>query len=160
MSEHVPLTRTRAAKLAAGDRIGQKRLPRMKKRSEFQRLTAQGAKHFSPSLVIQIAPALMTPALAVSSESDLSPDGRASAPGPSYPVGKLGLTASRKVGNAVMRNRAKRRLRAASDLVMSNPSMRRDCDVVLVARTETTSRPWRDLLADLESGLRKLHALA
>lgn len=109
----------------------------MTERSDFQHLTKFGKKYFAQSLVVQAAPC-----------RDQGQE-RGS---------KLGITASRKVGNAVMRNRAKRRLRAASDAVMSG-QVRLDWDYVLVARTETISRPWLDLVADLRLALGKLRAL-
>ena len=68
---------------------------------------------------------------------------------------RFGLTASKKVGNAVKRNRARRRLRAAATDLLS-----RHCaagfDVVLVARAETVVRPWADLVADLTAAMKKL----
>lgn len=68
---------------------------------------------------------------------------------------RFGLTASKKVGNAVKRNRARRRLRAAAMDLLS-----RHCaagfDVVLVARGETAARPWRDLVGDLTAAMKKL----
>lgn len=68
---------------------------------------------------------------------------------------RFGLTASKKVGNAVRRNRARRRLRAAATALLS-----RHCvagyDVVLVARAETPLRPWADLVADLTAAMKKL----
>jgi ribonuclease P protein component len=72
------------------------------------------------------------------------------------PVTRVGYTASKKVGNAVFRNRAKRRLRAVAREVLG---MRTDCgtDFVLIARAgATVSRPFDDLRGDLEYALRKL----
>lgn len=61
---------------------------------------------------------------------------------------RVGYTASRKVGGAVARNRAKRRLRAAAAALL--PLYGYDgSDYVLVAKAETLSRPFGDLLADL-----------
>jgi ribonuclease P protein component len=67
----------------------------------------------------------------------------------------VGFTASRKVGNAVLRNRAKRRLRAAAAAVLPRLG-RPGTDYVLVARGETASRPFAELLANLESAVRQL----
>ena len=74
------------------------------------------------------------------------------------PTIQIGYTASKKIGNAVARNRAKRRLRAAARAVM--PGLGRPgWDYVLVARPEATiSRPFADLLADLRAALRQVHA--
>jgi ribonuclease P protein component len=68
---------------------------------------------------------------------------------------RYGLTASRKVGNAVARNRARRRLRAAvAELFGAHAAPGHD--YVLVARTATVGRPWSDLKSDIEHALRRL----
>lgn len=71
-------------------------------------------------------------------------------------VTRVGYTASKKVGNAVLRNRAKRRLRAVVRDVLAT----RDgggSDYVLIARADKTiARPYADLCGDLEYALRKL----
>ncbi|MEO8243174.1 MAG: ribonuclease P protein component [bacterium] len=73
------------------------------------------------------------------------------------PVTRVGFTASKKIGNAVTRNRAKRRLRAlARDILpgLAQPGW----DYVLVVRPEATvSRPFTDLLSDLTSALSSVH---
>ena len=61
---------------------------------------------------------------------------------------RVGYTASRKVGGAVARNRAKRRLRAAAAALLPLYGYH-GSDYVLVAKAETLSRPFGDLLADL-----------
>lgn len=61
---------------------------------------------------------------------------------------KLGLTASRKTGNAVQRNRIRRRLRAAAAKALQDQS-HRCCDVVIVARAEAIGTPFERLVADL-----------
>lgn len=71
---------------------------------------------------------------------------------------RVGITASRKVGNAVARNRAKRRLRAAARAVIAAEG-RAGWDYVLVGRAGATAdHPWDDLLADLSRALARLHA--
>ena len=68
---------------------------------------------------------------------------------------RVGFTASRKVGNAVVRNRAKRRLRAiAAEILpqMGHPGT----DYVLVARATASERPYAELLGDLEGALQQL----
>jgi ribonuclease P protein component len=77
--------------------------------------------------------------------------------GPSNPSAavRVGFTASRKVGNAVIRNRAKRRLRAAAVAIL--PTLGKPgTDYVLIARGGTADRPYAALLADLEAGLRRI----
>lgn len=70
---------------------------------------------------------------------------------------RVGYTASKKVGNAVARNRAKRRLRAAAAELL--PRLGRDgWDYVLVGRAGATAeRPWPMLLDDLETALARVH---
>jgi ribonuclease P protein component len=71
---------------------------------------------------------------------------------------QVGYTASKKIGNAVLRNRAKRRLREAARAVM--PGLARPgWDYVLVARPQATvSRPFDDLKRDLQAALAAVHA--
>lgn len=68
---------------------------------------------------------------------------------------RIGLTASKKVGGAVERNRARRRLRAALAEVLA-PNAAPGHDFVLVARAETVRRPYADLKADLTQALKRL----
>jgi ribonuclease P protein component len=69
---------------------------------------------------------------------------------------RVGFTASRKVGGAVQRNRAKRRLRAAAQAVL--PGSARECtDYVLIARAVTVDRPFAQLLKDLAQTLAAAH---
>jgi ribonuclease P protein component len=70
---------------------------------------------------------------------------------------KVGFTASKKIGNAVKRNRAKRRLREVARAVLSRLGLP-GWDYVLVARPGVTvDRPFADLLTDMEGALRSLH---
>ncbi|HBG99259.1 MAG TPA: ribonuclease P protein component [Rhodobacteraceae bacterium] len=70
---------------------------------------------------------------------------------------RLGLTCSKKVGNAVARNRAKRRLRACARAVLP-ASGRPGWDYVLIGRAgATAARPFDALAADLTRALSRLH---
>jgi ribonuclease P protein component len=68
---------------------------------------------------------------------------------------RVGFTCSKKVGNAVARNRAKRRLREIARLVL--PVAGQDgFDYVLIGRAGvTTTRDFAEMTADLEQALRK-----
>ncbi len=68
---------------------------------------------------------------------------------------RVGFTASRKVGNAVVRNRAKRRLRAAAAEILARDG-RCGTDYVLIARAGTGERRYAELLDDLASALRQV----
>ncbi len=70
---------------------------------------------------------------------------------------RVGFTVSRRVGNAVVRNRVRRRLRAVAERVL--PRARPAADYVLIGRQGTAARPFADLVADLEAALAKLGAL-
>lgn len=61
---------------------------------------------------------------------------------------RLGLTASRKTGNAVVRNRIRRRLRAAAALALAEQTGK-PCDLVIVARPETVQADFTAMVADL-----------
>ncbi|MBD3764915.1 MAG: ribonuclease P protein component [Rhodobacterales bacterium] len=70
---------------------------------------------------------------------------------------RVGYTASKKTGNAVTRNRAKRRLRALARQVIAERG-RPGWDYVLVARPgATVTRDHADLLADLHEALTRVH---
>jgi ribonuclease P protein component len=108
----------------------------LKSRADFLR-AQRGKRQSTASLTLEICP---------------SPD--AAAP---QGAARVGFTASRKVGNAVARNRAKRRLRAAAAAILPL-SGRAAHDYVLVARTATLSRPFAQLRLDLRSALTAAHA--
>jgi len=110
-------------------------LVRLKTRADFLRVAAGRRRAVRPGLIVQAA----------------------SRPGEGESDGamRVGFTASRKVGNAVIRNRAKRRLRAAAAAVLPQAG-RAATDYVLIARAATGKRPYAELLADLETALRQL----
>lgn len=63
-----------------------------------------------------------------------------------------GFTATKKIGNAVIRNRAKRRLRAASAKLLPLYG-RAGVDYVFIARQHTPTLAWDQLLDDMEKAL-------
>ncbi len=109
-------------------------MDRLKNRADFLR-AARGIRRSTGSLTLELCP---TPE---------PQDGRL----------RVGFTASRKVGNAVARNRAKRRLRAAAAALLPLHG-REGHDYVLVARTATLTRPFTGLLDDLTGALSAAHA--
>ncbi|MCY3701562.1 MAG: ribonuclease P protein component [Rhodospirillales bacterium] len=108
-------------------------LPRLRYRKDFQRLRRRGRSSVAPGMVLQSAP-----------------NGLGS-------VVRVGFTASRKVGNAVKRNRARRRLVALADLMLPQFAVP-GRDYVLIARRETGDRPWDELREDLIHVLERVHA--
>ncbi len=70
---------------------------------------------------------------------------------------RYGITASRRVGKAVVRNRVRRRLRAAAEQVLPELAAP-GCDYVLVGRQATAGRSFGDLIDDLKTALRRLRA--
>ena len=70
---------------------------------------------------------------------------------------RVGFTATRKIGGAVVRNRAKRRLREAARRLLPELGQA-GCDYVLIARMGTVSRPWDRLLDDVKTALIRLAA--
>lgn len=73
------------------------------------------------------------------------------------PAARIGFTASKKIGNAVLRNRAKRRLRALAREILA-PAATPGWDYVLVARPEATvTRPYDELCAELRKALQSVH---
>jgi ribonuclease P protein component len=108
---------------------------RLKRRADFLRVAAARRKWAAPGLILQVCPQQEPP------QSDLLPV-------------RIGFTASRKVGNAVKRNRARRRLKALAGEIlprMAKPGF----DLVLIARPATIDRPFEALRQDLVQSLKR-----
>lgn len=69
----------------------------------------------------------------------------------------VGFTSSKKVGNAVARNRSRRRLREAARRLLPEFGLP-GVDYVLVARQTTPAAPWAALLDDVRNALIRLRA--
>ena len=69
---------------------------------------------------------------------------------------RFGLTATKKIGNAVIRNRTRRRLRALAHEILSAHGQP-GYDYVLIGRAATKHRTWDGLRTDLRLALKKLH---
>ena len=73
------------------------------------------------------------------------------------PNSRLGITTGLKLGNAVKRNRARRRLREVYRL--NGGALRQGYDFVLVARSRAVSAPWKELNDSFLRLCRKLDVL-
>ncbi len=103
---------------------------RLTRRSEFLRAAAKGCKAPLPGLVLQALP-----------RDDQGP-------------ARLGFTVTRKIGNAVIRNRTRRRLKEAARLVLAEHPVS-GVDLVLVGRAATRARGFSALQDDLRRALAK-----
>lgn len=123
---------------------------RMTQRADYLR-TAQALRQGTPAFLLQArARGASAPAAPPHPAHD----------GPAHDAARVGLTCSKKIGNAVARNRAKRRLRALVRAVMPQAAQP-GWDYVLVGRPETTAtRPFAQMQADLARALAHLHAKA
>lgn len=114
-------------------------IPRLKRRAEFLDAARLGRKWVTPGLIVQMRRR---------SVADSGVD-------PSDAGVRVGFTASRKVGNAVARNRAKRRLRAVADLLLPDYG-EAGCDYVMIGRTVTVTRPFKALIDDMTTALHRV----
>lgn len=107
-------------------------LARLKRRAEFLRVAAARRKFVTPGAVVQAA--LRAPA-----------DGDHA---------RIGFTATRTVGSAVIRNRARRRLKEAvrAAAAAAAPGV----DYVVIARAGTLTRPFADLVGDVRNAFTAL----
>ena len=121
---------------------------RLKRRAEFLQVAAANRKWVAPGLILQVR-RQPTPDF----KSDDAP--RAARQKPVREPVRVGFTASRKVGNAVQRNRARRRLRAVAQQVLEQHA-EPGTDFVLIARPATIERDYQALVGDLVAGLKRL----
>ncbi len=104
----------------------------IKQNHEFRRLYNKGKSAVTPSMVVYC-------------RKSRSPHNR------------IGITVSTKLGCAVKRNRARRRLRELFRL--AQPRLKQGFDVVIVARTRAVTIAHRKLQADFDRAMRELELL-
>lgn len=119
-----------AAGSLAPSSLSPPRAGRLKRRAEFLRVAAKGRKVAQPGLVLQVL-----------TRAD---------PGPV----RFGFTVTKKVGNAVVRNRTRRRLKEAARLLVASEPLA-GVDLVLVGRDTTRARRFAALQEDLRRALAK-----
>ena len=124
---------------------------RLKTRPQFLKVAAARRKWATPGLVLQAARRQHGSDRAA--PEMLPEDARDS--GPDSAEVRVGFTVTRKVGNAVVRNRAKRRLRAAAAEIFPRCG-RSGTDYVVIGRLGTLTRPFDALCGDLEQAIAKL----
>lgn len=117
-----------AKQAASSVRPAPRKPGRLTKRPEFLRVAAKGRKVAMPGLVLQVLPR-----------------------GDSAPA-RFGFTVTKKVGNAVIRNRTRRRLKEAARLLLQQQPVA-GVDLVLIGRDATRARPFTALQDDLRKAL-------
>jgi len=103
---------------------------RLKRRSEFLRVAAKGRKTAVHGLVLQ---ALQRP---------------------NDPLLRIGFTVTKKIGNAVVRNRTRRRLKEAARQLLRERDVQ-GYDLVIIGRDATRARPFHLLIDDLSRAMDK-----
>lgn len=114
-------------------------LPRLKKRREFVKVAKEGSYASSATLVVQC---LMCD-LPSSREFRL----------------RVGFTASRRVGNAVKRNKAKRRMREIIHLWRKEAGTLPSCDLVMIAKPSLATAPFKKIQYDFRKSLFNLKVI-
>ena len=118
-------------------------LHHLRQRREFVNVAKKGRKYAAPGLVLQALNRL---------NDQRRNDGIAKGSGV-----RIGFTVTRKVGNAVVRNRVRRRLRAAASQIAPK-HVKGNFDLVLIGRAGTKKRNFEELKQDLLKALNHVGA--
>lgn len=105
----------------------EKKLGRLQKRPDFLCVREKGRKWVAPTMTVQVM------------ENGLDQS-------------RLGLIVTKKLGNAVVRNRIKRRLRAVATECVDSSGL----DIVILGRQATATEPYEKLKKDFKWCLKKL----
>ena len=117
-----------------------KRILSLTKRRYFLLMKEQGRKFVRPTMVVQMMPREVS-----SFHAGLEDAAR------------VGFTVTKQQGNAVIRNRIKRRLRAATRALVPLHG-KASCDYVVIGRANTARCEFSIILKDLQLALDRLHA--
>src|SRR4051812_12245461 len=107
------------------------------RRADFLRVAATGLRFVTPAFILQAGPRALHEDVILTQQV------------------RVGFTATRKLGNAVVRNRAKRRLRALADRVIASdadPGL----DYVLIGRSDALTRKFATMEQDLRVALKRI----
>ena len=114
---------------------------KLRKRPQFLKVTANGRKWITPGFILQVRPHNREEINIVAYENV-----------------RVGYTVSKSVGNAVVRNRVKRRLRSlVSNVLLPYANYNMDC--VLIGRKNAFDRPFEYMVSDMKIAFQKLGVL-
>ncbi|HEU5048000.1 MAG TPA: ribonuclease P protein component [Rickettsiales bacterium] len=108
----------------------------LKKRADFLLAAGSGFKFVKPSIIVQSRPR---------KEENAPDDAHV----------RIGFTATKKLGNAIIRNRAKRRMRAAAAQLIPELGLK-SCDYVFIGREEVYKGEFSHILRDMRHALKRL----
>jgi ribonuclease P protein component len=130
--------RSAAFAVSGGFGVSSVALVTLKRRAEFLRLRG-GSRWASASAVIEMKARTGPPA-----------EGFGVAP-------RFGFTVTKALGNAVTRNRIRRRLKAAITALVTDGRARAGCDYVVIARAAALTQPFAEIVAELGRALDRVN---
>lgn len=121
----------------------------LKNRQDFLRMTKYGHKIVMPTFVLQVLARSSTKKIFSTTHQEQRNDMSL--------MPHIGFTASKKIGNAVIRNKARRRLKAAvAQHLKENDSFPIPLDFVLIARHTTPTVLFAQIIEDLKKAFVKV----